>query len=296
MSGTSKSLLVERKGRSEWEDGRETRVVRVGSVGIGSERPVIIAGPCAVESRKQTLEIAKKARDAGADMLRGGAFKPRTNPYSFQGLGEKGLEILAEARELTGLPVVTEVMDPRLVGMVADYADMLQIGSRSMQNYPLLIEAGKSGKPVLLKRGFCATIEEWLGSAEYVAIQGNLDIVLCERGIRTFTLDEYTRNTLDLNVVPALAERTFLPVIVDPSHATGDAAFVLPASLAAIAVGAAGLIIETIGDATTRSTIKCDKEQGIRPAELSTLVARVRDIAASGPQPRSIIERRRDTA
>ena len=279
MSGTSKSLLVERQGRSEWKDSRDSRPVQVGPVSVGVGRPVVIAGPCAVESRAQTLEIAQQARDAGADMLRGGAFKPRTNPYSFQGLGERGLEILAEARERTGLPVVTEVMDPRLVELVASYADVLQIGSRSMQNYPLLIEAGKAGKPVLLKRGFCATLEEWLGSAEYVALQGTLEIILCERGIRTFSLDEYTRNTFDLNVIPALRERTFLPVIVDPSHATGNARYVLPASLGAIAAGASGLIIETIGETTRRSEIQCDREQGIRPAELSHLVSRVHGLS-----------------
>lgn len=275
MSGTSKSLLVERQGRPEWKHNRETRPVQVGSVSVGAGRPVVIAGPCAVESRAQTLEIAQQALDAGADMLRGGAFKPRTNPHSFQGLGERGLEILAEARERTGLPVVTEVMDPRLVELVSGYADVLQIGSRSMQNYPLLIEVGKTGKPVMLKRGFCATVEEWLGSAEYLAAQGNFEIILCERGIRTFTLDEYTRNTFDLNVIPALRERTYLPVIVDPSHATGDAHFVLPASLGAIAAGAAGLIIETIGETTERGEIQCDREQGIRPAELIHLISRV---------------------
>ncbi|MFH0944452.1 MAG: 3-deoxy-7-phosphoheptulonate synthase [Planctomycetota bacterium] len=275
MSGTSNKLLVERANSPEWKDCLRTRPVRVGSVSVGGNRPVMIAGPCAVESREQTLEIADQVLAAGADMLRGGAFKPRTNPHCFQGLGEKGLEILAEARERTGLPVVTEVMDPRLVEMVARYADVLQIGSRSMQNYPLLIEVGKAGKPVLLKRGFSATLEEWLGSAEYIALQGNLDIILCERGIRTFSMDEYSRNTLDLNVIPALRGKTFLPVIADPSHATGDARFVLPAGLAAIAAGAVGLIVETIGESTPRSEILCDQKQGIRPDQLRRLVAQV---------------------
>jgi 3-deoxy-7-phosphoheptulonate synthase len=294
-------LLVERQGQAEWKDSLETRPVQVGSVRVGANRPVIIAGPCAVESREQTLEIAQQAKDAGADLLRGGAFKPRTNPYSFQGLGEKGLEILAEAREVTGLPVVTEVMDPRLVGLVAQYADVLQIGSRSMQNYPLLIEAGRAGKPVLLKRGFCSTVEEWLGSAEYVALQGNLDIILCERGIRTFTIDEYTRNTFDVNVIPALRERTFLPLIVDPSHATGDARYVTPVSLGAIAAGAAGLIIETIGESTCRERIQCDREQGIRPGELTRLVAQVHNLSparepAARRLPEAIADQQRDSA
>ena len=274
-SGSSKALLVERISSPEFKDCLKTRPVRVGAVSVGGRRPIVIAGPCAVESREQTLEIAGQVLDAGADMLRGGAFKPRTNPYSFQGLGEKGLEIMAEARARTGLPVVTEVMDPRLVEMVAKYADVLQIGSRSMQNYPLLIEVGKAGKPVLLKRGFSSTMEEWLGSAEYIAAQGNLDIILCERGIRTFSLDEYARNTFDLNVIPALRRKTFLPVIADPSHATGSATFVLPAALGAVAAGAVGLIVETIGESTPRSEIQCDHAQGIRPAELRQLIARV---------------------
>ena len=253
-----------------------TRRIRVRDVEIGGGRPLIIAGPCAVESRQQTLEIAQQVRDAGADILRGGAFKPRTSPYSYQGLGEEGLEILAEAREKTGLPVVTEVMDPRLVDLVAQYTDIIQIGSRNMHSYPILLEVGKANKPVLLKRGWSATLEEWIFAAEYVAHEGNLDIILCERGIRTFSQNDYNRNTIDLNVVPAVRERTFLPVIVDPSHATGRAELVAPLSKASIAVGADGLIIEVIAAGTDRSTVLCDGDQSIRPDELREIVESVR--------------------
>ena len=265
-------MKVLRTSSPEWAAGRALRPVRVGDVAFGGDRPVVIAGPCAVESLEQTLEIARACRDAGADLLRGGAFKPRTSPYSFQGLGLGGLEILAEARAETGLPVVTEVMDPRLVDLVASYADMLQIGSRNMQNFPLLIEVGKSGKPVLLKRGWSSTLEEWLGAAEYIAAQGNLDIVLCERGIRTFSQGEYGRNTLDLNVIEAVRELTFLPLIVDPSHATGRADRVPPASKAAIAAGADGLIIEVIAETTEVGNVLCDGEQSIRPTALRPIV------------------------
>jgi 3-deoxy-7-phosphoheptulonate synthase len=272
MLTTPHAPKVRRKDWPEWEGNTAIRPVQVGKVAVGGERPVIIAGPCAVESLAQTIEIALAVRDAGGDMLRGGAFKPRTNPYSFQGLGERGLEILAEARERTGLPVVSEVMDTRMVETVAQYVDVLQIGSRSMQNMPLLIAAGESRRPVLLKRAWSATLDEWLCSAEYIASRGNLDVILCERGIRTFTLDEYSRNTLDLNVVPALREITFLPVIVDPSHATGRADRVPSASLAALAVGADGLLIEVIGDDTRREAIQCDADQGVRPDVLRSIV------------------------
>jgi 3-deoxy-7-phosphoheptulonate synthase len=245
----------------------------------------VIAGPCAVESLEQTLEIAHAVRDAGADMLRGGAWKPRTNPHSFQGLGEAALEILAQAREETGLPVVTEVMDPRLVAKVGAVADVLQIGSRNMQNFPLLVEVGRFGKPVLLKRGFAATLEEWLCAAEYVVMQGNLDVILCERGIRTFTSSEYNRNTLDLNVVGAVRDLSWLPILVDPSHATGVEALVAPASQAAISCGADGLIIEVIAERADRCTVRCDAEQAIRPSVLARIVAgaRERDAAMCSP-------------
>lgn len=267
-------MKVFRESWPEWKDNAGVRPVQIGPVTVGAGPPTVIAGPCAVESEQQTLEIAKAVRDAGGDMLRGGAFKPRTDPYSFQGLGEKGLEILAKAREVTGLPVVTEVMDTRRVEMVCKYADVLQVGSRNMHNFALLIEVGKAGKPVLLKRGWSATIGEWLMAAEYIAAQdGNLDIMMCERGIRTYARDDYTRNILDLNVVPALRKRTFLPIIVDPSHATGHADYVPPLSLAGIAAGSNGLIIEVIAEKTRRKTVQCDAEQGIRPDVLRKLIA-----------------------
>jgi len=253
-------------------DPTETRVVQVGPVRFGEARPVVIAGPCAVESREQTLAVARAVKAAGADMLRGGAFKPRTSPHDFQGLGIEGLKILREASRETGLPIVTEVMDPRLVDTVAEYADMLQIGSRNMQNYPLLIEAGKSGKPVLLKRGMAASLCEWLGAAEYVAKEGNLEVVLCERGIKAYPSGEYSRNVLDLNVIPAVREETFLPVIVDPSHATGVAGMVESASCAAIEYGSQGLIIEVACDPEGAGKPKCDAAQAISPRTLQNIV------------------------
>jgi 3-deoxy-7-phosphoheptulonate synthase len=209
---------------------------------IGGQLLTIMAGPCAVESRELILETARIVKDAGAHMLRGGAFKPRTSPYSFQGLGEDALEYLAEAREATGLPIVTEVMAPEQIPVVARYADVLQIGTRNMQNYALLHAVGEAGFPVLLKRGLMSTIEELLMSAEYILSHGNRKVMLCERGIRTF--ETYTRNTLDINAVPVLKELTHLPVIVDPSHATGKWNLVSAVSRAAVAAGADGLIIE----------------------------------------------------
>jgi len=254
-------------------DPSATRVVVVGTVRFGDTRPTVIAGPCAVENFEQTLTVARAVKAAGADMLRGGAFKPRTSPHDFQGLGMEGLRILRQVSRETGLPVVTEVMDPRLVETVSEYADMLQIGSRNMQNYPLLIEAGKSGKPVLLKRGMAASLCEWLGAAEYVAKEGNLDIVLCERGIKAYPSGEYTRNVLDLNVITAVKEETFLPVIVDPSHATGVASMVEPASCAAIEYGSHGLIIEVACDHVGSIRPKCDAAQAISPATLRHIIS-----------------------
>ncbi|MFL6154528.1 MAG: 3-deoxy-7-phosphoheptulonate synthase, partial [Marmoricola sp.] len=211
-------------------------------VPIGPDTFTFIAGPCAVETATQTLEAAEMAKAAGATLLRGGAFKPRTSPYAFQGLGVKGLEILADVRETTGLPIVTEVVDARDVAVVAEHADMLQIGTRNMANFGLLQAAGGSGKPVLLKRGMTATIEEWLMAAEYVAQRGNLDVVLCERGIRTF--EPSTRNTLDISAVPVVQATSHLPIIVDPSHAGGRKDLVVPLSKAAIGVGADGVIVD----------------------------------------------------
>ncbi|MGB7846475.1 MAG: 3-deoxy-7-phosphoheptulonate synthase [Candidatus Acidiferrum sp.] len=263
--------LISRRVQSPG-NATETRIVAVGEVRFGDDRPVVIAGPCAVESFEQTLAVARAVKAAGADMLRGGAFKPRTSPHDFQGLGIEGLRILREVRRETGLPVVTEVMDPRLVETVAEYADMLQIGSRNMQNYPLLIEAGKSGKPVLLKRGMAASLCEWLGAAEYIAKEGNLEIVLCERGIKAYPSGEYTRNVLDLSVIPAVKEETFLPVIVDPSHATGVASMVEAASCAAIEFGSHGLIIEVACDHAGATRPKCDAAQAISPSTLRNIV------------------------
>lgn len=221
---------------------REDTLIRLGSFVIGGGQPVIIAGPCSVESEPQIIETARLVKKHGAHLLRGGAFKPRTSPYSFQGLGKTGLELLQKAREDTGLAVVTEVMDTADVPLVAEYADILQVGSRNMQNFRLLKAVGRINKPVLLKRGMAATLHEFLMSAEYILHEGNSRVILCERGIRTFV--EHTRNTLDLSLVPAVKQISHLPIIVDPSHGTGRREFIEPMSLAALAAGADGLMIE----------------------------------------------------
>lgn len=245
-------------------------VVRINNVKIG-EGLTIIAGPCSVESEKQMLETAHAVKNAGANMLRGGAFKPRTSPYAFQGLGLKGLKILAKARDETGLPVVTEVLDTRDVSWVCEYADMLQVGARNMQNFSLLKEVGKANKPVLLKRGMYSTIEEWLNCAEYILNEGNPDVVLCERGIRSF--ETYTRNTLDLSAVPAIKELTHLPIITDPTHGTGRISLIEPMSLASIAAGAHGLILEVHCNPTEALS---DKEQALTPPQFGVLVKKAR--------------------
>ncbi len=220
----------------------EDTVIEIGPHKIGGDQVHVMAGPCAVESRDQILQTARAVKAAGATILRGGAFKPRTSPYSFQGLEEKGLQLLAEAREETGLLIVTEVVDPRNVELVANYADILQIGARNMQNFFLLKEVSKTGKPVMLKRGPSATYEEWIMAAEYVMAGGNYNVMFCERGIRTF--ETYTRNTLDLCAVPVLKQLSHLPVVVDPSHGTGRWNLVQPMSVAAVAAGADALIVE----------------------------------------------------
>jgi 3-deoxy-7-phosphoheptulonate synthase len=243
----------------------------IGQSPIGPETFTFMAGPCAVESAEQTLEAAQMAKAAGATILRGGAFKPRTSPYAFQGLGVRGLEILADVRAATGLPVVTEVVDARDVPVVAEYADMLQIGTRNAQNFGLLQAVGDAGKPVLLKRGFSSTIEEWLMAAEYVAQRGNLDIVLCERGIRTF--EPSTRNTLDISAVPVVQAASHLPVIVDPSHAAGRKELVVPLSRAAIAVGADGVIVDVHPHP---EDAMCDGPQALLGSELRELAGAVR--------------------
>jgi len=240
--------------------------VKVGPAAVGRETFTIIAGPCAVESEGQALAAARGAKVAGATILRGGAYKPRTSPYSFQGLGERGLEILARCREDTGLPVVTEVMEPRDVDLVASWADALQVGTRNMQNFALLREVGATSKPVLLKRGFSATVEEWLMAAEYVAQRGNSDIILCERGIRTF--ETATRNTLDLGGMVVAQQESHLPVIVDPSHAMGHRELVAPMARAAIAAGADGVMIDVHHDP---GEALCDGPQALTPSDLLEL-------------------------
>jgi 3-deoxy-7-phosphoheptulonate synthase len=222
--------------------GTERTVIEIDGRRIGGEHFSLIAGPCTVESREQTLSAARSVRDAGASLFRGGAYKPRTSPYAFAGLGEAGLRILAEAREETGMPIVTELMDGRDLAAIVEVADVIQIGARNMQNYPLLSEVGRAGKPVLLKRGLSATLEELLMAAEYILKEGNPNVILCERGIRTF--ETAYRFTLDLTAIPVLKELTHLPVIVDPSHAAGRRSLVEPLSLAAAAAGADGIIVE----------------------------------------------------
>lgn len=253
---------------------RVTKQVQVGDIVVGREKITVIAGPCSVESREQLMEAARSVKSSGALMLRGGAFKPRTFPYSFQGLGEEGLKLLAEAREETGLPVVTEVVSPTLVRIVEKYADVLQIGARNMQNYPLLERAGGSNKPVILKRGLSATIEEWLGAAEYILKGGNEDVILCERGIRTF--QRLTRFTLDITAVPLLKEITHLPVIVDPSHGTGIRSMVSPMARAAVAAGADGLLVEVHPHP---EEAKSDGPQSLDSAGFGVLMDGLRPIA-----------------
>jgi len=249
--------------------GRRT-LIPIGPLEVGKEF-LLIAGPCSVESETQTITTAREVKEAGADMLRGGAFKPRSSPYSFQGLGLRGLQILAKAREETGLPIVTEVIDPRDAGWVGEYADVLQIGARNMQNYSLLKEAGKSARPVLLKRGFHSTLAEWLNCAEYILAEGNPRVILCERGIRTF--ETYTRNTLDLSMVPAVREISHLPVIVDPSHGTGKASLVSAMSLAATAAGADGLMLEVH---YRPEEAVSDRDQTLSTGEFRTLAGKIR--------------------
>ncbi len=250
-------------------------VITVGGVPIGPGHLTVIAGPCTVETAEQTLAAARMAQAAGASVLRGGAFKPRTSPYAFQGLGEAGLRILADVRAETGLPVVTEVIDPASVDLVSSYADMLQVGTRSMQNFALLQAVGSANKPVLLKRGMNATIEEWLMAAEYIAQRGNLDIVLCERGIRTF--ETATRNTLDISAVPVAQRLSHLPVIIDPSHSGGRRDLVLPLSRAAVAVGADGIIVDVHPHP---AAAMCDGDQALTGEDIRDLA----EMAGTLPQ------------
>ena len=269
-------LLVGREHRSD------DTLVRVGQVVIGSGSPTVVAGPCAVESREQMLTVARIVRDTGGHILRGDAFKPRTSPYSFQGLGKLGLEILSEARQETGLPFVAEVLDPREVDLVASYADVLRIGTRNMSNHALLREVGRQPKPVLLKRGRAATVSEWVDAAEYVYREGNTDIVLVERGVRSF--DESVRNLLDLAAVPLAKSLTHLPVMVDPSHASGRGDLVIPLARAAIAVGADGLLIDVHHDPASALV---DGAQALLPDQFVELMEQVGAVAQAVEKTRS---------
>ena len=247
-------------------------VISVEQIKVGEDF-VVIAGPCSVESEEQTIKTAQKVKEAGANMLRGGAFKPRTSPYDFQGLGLQGLKILEKAKRETGLPVVTEVTDPRDVSWVCEYADVLQIGTRNMQNFSLLKEAGKVTKPVLLKRGMYSTLKEWLSCAEYILAEGNPNVILCERGIRTF--ETYTRNTLDLSIVPSVKEVSHLPIIVDPSHGTGRLSLIETMSLAATAAGADGIMIEVHHNPCEAL---CDKDQAMPPDMFANLMRKIQGL------------------
>lgn len=252
---------------------KEDTIVQIGDVRLGNGSTTIIAGPCAVESETQALTIARHVQKAGAQMFRGGAFKPRTSPYSFQGLGEEGLRILAKVREETGMPVVTEVMDYETFELVEAYADVIQIGTRNMQNFSLLRRAGQAGKPVLLKRGMAATIDEWLMAAEYIMERGNTQVILCERGVRTFV--NHSRNTLDISAVPVVQKESHLPIIVDPSHAAGRREQVLPLSLAATAAGAHGLIVEVHHEPAKALS---DGAQSLLPEQFEILYQKVMSV------------------
>ena len=260
--------------------GREfhagSREITVGGVTFRDGAFVVMAGPCAVESEEQTLRIARKIKEAGVPVMRGGAFKPRSSPYSFQGLGEEGLKILAKAREETGLPVVTEALDSESLRLVADYADIIQIGTRNMQNFSLLQEVGKAGKPCLLKRGFSATIDEWLMAAEYILDSGNPDVILCERGLRGF--DPHTRNLLDITAVPVAKELSRLPVVIDPSHSAGRRTLVDPICRAALAIGASGVLVD-VHDRPDEALV--DGPQAILPDELNAMMATLKRLAGA---------------
>src|SRR3990172_2391782 len=255
---------------------KESSVIDIGGVKIGDTEIQVIAGPCSVESRDSLVDCARQVKAAGARILRGGAFKPRTSPYDFQGLGPDGLKLLAEARKETGLPIISELMDPRDTELMCEYVDIIQIGARNMQNFQLLMEVGKAGKPVLLNRGLSATLKEFLMSAEYIASQGNSKIILCERGIRTF--ETATRNTLDLSAVPVLKEETHLPIFIDPSHSAGRWNLVAPLAKAAIAVGADGLMIEVHTDP---ENALCDGAQSLKPSKFARLMDEMRKVAAA---------------
>lgn len=276
MPGVRDTMAITQKFKVASRTFRpEDTTFKVGNVKIGGNQVVVMAGPCSVESREQLLETAHAVKEAGATLLRGGAYKPRTSPYSFQGMGETGLKLLAEAREATGLPIVTEVMSPDKVALVSVYADVLQIGARNMQNFDLLHAVGRAQKPVLLKRGMSATIEDLLMSAEYILSHGNNQVMLCERGIRTFD-NKYTRNTFDVNAIPLLKELTHLPVIADPSHAAGVRRYVQRVGLAGLAAGADGLIVETHPNPDQATS---DGDQSLTLEQFFELMAQVRMMA-----------------
>ena len=267
------------------EAREENTVIKVRDITIGGDDVVVMSGPCAVESREQLLTAARQVKAAGGHVLRGGAFKPRTSPYSFQGMEEEGLKLLKEASEETGIPTVTEVIDNRSLQLALNYVDIIQVGARNMQNFRLLRAVGQTDKPILLKRGLSATIEEWLMSAEYIMSEGNGKIILCERGIRTY--ETYTRNTLDLSAVPLVKRLSHLPVIVDPSHATGDRQLVAPMSLAAVACGADGLIVEMHPEP---SKALCDGAQSLHPEELVELIEKLHKIAPAVGRTMSVLQ------
>ncbi|MBI5148978.1 3-deoxy-7-phosphoheptulonate synthase [Candidatus Pacearchaeota archaeon] len=261
----------------------KTRIIDVDGVKIGTEKPIVIAGPCTIYSLEQALEVAESVKKSRADFFRGGIFKPRTSPYDFQGLGREGLWILGEVKKQTAMPIVTEVMDTRDVELVAEYADILQIGARNMQNHTLLHEAGKQKKPVMLKRHPYSSLQEWLCSAEHIAREGNLNIILCERGIRTSTNGEYDRNTLDLGVIPGAREKSILPIIVDPSHGTGFKKLVPSAAKSALEYGAHGLMIEVMRDneeplinCGNKKVPYCDYKQGLTASEFDALCKEIK--------------------
>lgn len=275
LSGVEKTVRITEKYKLvSREFKKENTVINVGGVEIGGKNPVVMAGPCAVESMEQLMEAAQAVSKAGAQFLRGGAFKPRTSPYDFQGLAEQGLKMLREAADATGLKVVTEVVDQRSIETVAQYADVLQIGARNMQNFQLLKEVGRAGRPVMLKRGLCATIKEWLNAAEYIMSEGCDDVIFCERGIRTY--ETYTRNTLDLSAVAAIKELSHLPIVVDPSHGTGRRSMVRPMAIAAVAAGADGLIIEVHPHPEVALS---DGEQSLTPADFEEVMADIKRVA-----------------
>ena len=274
LEGVQEAIPVTKPYKLAGRDFRKKDTeVKVGNVTFGPGHFVIIGGPCAVESEEQTLRIAEKVKAMGAQVLRGGAYKPRSSPYSFQGMGLEGLKILKKARELTGLPIVTEALDMKSLETVAEYSDIVQLGARNMQNFALLQEAGKTMKPILLKRGMSATVDEWLQAAEYILDQGNPNVILCERGIRSY--DPYTRNLLDISAVPLLKELSHLPIIVDPSHGTGKRKLVVPMAYAALAAGANAIMVD-VHDRPKEAL--CDGPQALLPEEFGAMVKTLRSL------------------